>query len=169
MIVLACTSIICTVLVLKLFYHNDRRPVPRWLHHTTSKLSRAVLYNLESRRFNELSYGVDRGALEQRLPRESGDESEGSDDVIETSNGNKTRCRACTAQHSRKDGPLGNDTALDIKVNGSLPGLKDKGTHGDSDLDWKDVALVIDRVALALSVTITISSLILTVVLFLLG
>ena len=168
MIVLACTSIICTVLVLKLFYHNDRRPVPRWLHYTTSKLSRAVLYKLKSRRFNELPFGVDPGAAEQRLPRESGDESEGSDDVIETSNGNKTRCRACTAQHSRKDGPLGNDTAVDIKV--SLRGPNDKKTHYvGTDLDWKDVALVIDRVALALSVTVTISSLIITVVLFLLG
>ncbi len=161
MIVLACTSIIWTVLVLKLFYHNDRRPVPRWLRCTTVKLSRAVFYKLDYHHPNE-------AGVSQQRPRESasGDDSGGREGVSKTNNGNAP-CRTCTAQHYRKDGPLDNSAAVNVNVVGTLPGSDTKKNNfGDTGLDWKDIALVIDRVALVLSAIVTLTALLVTIILY---
>ncbi|XP_033627849.1 neuronal acetylcholine receptor subunit alpha-7-like [Asterias rubens] len=178
MIIIGCTSVMCTVLVLKLFYHNDRRPIPTWLRKFISRTALILFYRLQSH-----SKPGSRHVSESR--KQSGTRIEMNSDsslmensetaenkANETNAVRKHVCSNCRMS-TRENGPTGN-LSINIPPRADKTGRRGKMktselTSKEVILDWKDVALVIDRAAMVLSALVTACAIGTTVVMIAIG
>ena len=179
MIAIGCTSIVCTVIVLNLFYHDNRHPVPRWLRAVVLKLAVVFFYQIRGHPQSEVTATCnpafrldgeaankqftesDSGVLTASCSFTDSSRSVSSDGAFSTvsrktdnmgSNGQnrcQSRCRAYSMHIMQEVYSNGSDPAVEKKKN------EKRLTAHSEHLEWKDAAMVIDRATMVLSVLIT--------------
>ena len=167
MVVLSCSSIICTVVVLNLFYRDDRRPIPSWVKYVVVKLlARHVGYQswIETAQITgKFGQDPDRfqfpgsDTVEPETTAMTGIVGEGSPSkppyrrVVDLEDSHRpTDFRTNDINMSHPFHEVTSSRAVDCPDQAHT-------------LIWKDVALVIDRAALILSTVSTLISIVVTV------
>ena len=163
MVVLSCSSVICTVVVLNLFYRDDRRPIPSWVKYVVVKLrARLIGYQswIETAQITGKSgQDPDRFQFPESIP-----ETIAMTSIVGEGSPSKP-------PYSRV-GDLGDSHRLtdhrNNDINASQPFCEVTSSRAVDCPDqaptlvWKDVALVIDRAALILSTVATVISFVVT-------
>ncbi|XP_033627848.1 neuronal acetylcholine receptor subunit alpha-9-like [Asterias rubens] len=197
MIAIGCTSIVCTVLVLNLFYHDNRHPIPRWLRWLSLKLAVILFYQvkrqpvvvngtcnpafrLDNESTNQGFTESDSGRLTASCSFTDSSSSTNGDGTVSqsenTPNGDgqkncKSRCRAYSMHIMQEVYSNGNDP-VQIKASGTVARKAARANKRKPDpprgviLEWKDVALIIDRFTMVLSVLITGTAMAVTIYFF---
>ncbi|XP_022105176.1 neuronal acetylcholine receptor subunit alpha-10-like [Acanthaster planci] len=207
MIAIGCSSIVCTVLVLSLFYHDNSRPVPRWLRYVALKMATVVFYRVKvqppplddrggtsnpsyslegevtGQRFQDSDSGVLTATCSFTDSSRSVNSEEAfgagaADDGASLDAGQRKanmRCRATAYSmhftqkvYSANGGEAA--PANEAKETADTPQAKAEiaCSGGNQTVDWKDVALIIDRGTMILSLIVTFAAMLITVLFFLL-
>ncbi|XP_038058662.1 neuronal acetylcholine receptor subunit alpha-10-like [Patiria miniata] len=195
MIALSCTSIVCTVAVLGLFYRDNRRPIPRWVvyivfgilsrlvcHRTSGEIAPTISKSRRgesslTREPENVESTYDLTDLSGNLTENVRESSPAKSLLRQAGDWDETRCRPydatkqlCTVSHSKThDSPVmrarkrvcdgESETRLKRHQTRPLP----------SSHTWREVAVVIDRTALMLSLLITLCSIVTCVVSFIIS
>ncbi|XP_038058679.1 neuronal acetylcholine receptor subunit alpha-10-like [Patiria miniata] len=209
MIAIGCSSIMCTVLVLSLFYHDNSRPVPRWLRSLVLKIAVVVFYkvkvhhpppkdrgncnpnfSLDGEEDNNRFQDSDSGVLTATCTFTDSSRSVNTEDAFAAGAGEvdadarydgqrsgKTRCTSATAysmhfmqklySNGSESAAINNGTAQESTKDAATTGSRRPAHSGRKHIvNWKDVALIIDRATMILSVLITSIALLITVIFF---
>ncbi|XP_022105177.1 neuronal acetylcholine receptor subunit beta-3-like [Acanthaster planci] len=194
MIVLACTSVVCTVIVIRLYYRDSSQPIPRGVEYfvftVLSKLvCRRSLGNISpngaksrkggiaspSHQLERLDSRICRPVDSVRLRTENG---VGAPPVKSRYRGvrdwdsavHDSARRVFAAAHSKTlDSPVmkARQRMFDGKAETTYEPQQTRASQSGVRHTWQEVALVLDRTVLILSLIITLSSITCTVVLFL--
>ncbi|XP_038059337.1 neuronal acetylcholine receptor subunit alpha-10-like isoform X2 [Patiria miniata] len=187
MVVIGCTSVLCSVLILNLHHRVIHRPVPHWLRYIIFRiLAPSLCYS----RGPETLYTFERSGptrsatIIESWPRTS------SNNIRESSvdrtgsaighssaeNGNSDR-----ALHSESDIPMNNFCESDVtkrcchhscckemlKAVERIQDAQAEGNHSDPPIrEWQEVALVLDRFMLLVSALTMVASITVTILMF---
>ena len=168
MVVLSCSSVICTVVVLNLFYRDDRRPIPSWVKYVVVKLLAKLVGYTSWKETAQITWKFGQDPDRFQYPGSDTAEPEAISMAVNVGEGSLSKYH-----FSRRVGDLGNSQKPTYRrnndINASQPSREVTSSRAvDSPnmahtLVWKDVALVIDRAALILSTVATLVSIVVTV------
>ena len=165
MVVLSCSSVICTVVVLNLFYRDDRRPIPSWVKYVVVKLL-ARLVGYQS--------WIDTAQITGKSGQDPDRFQFPGSDTVEPENIATTGIvgEGSQSPYSRVEDLGDSHRPTDRRNNYINASQQSREVTSSRAVDcpdqahtliWKDVALVIDRAALLLSTVATLISIVVTV------